>query len=110
MQIQVEPSPPTNGAASPIEPRELLLEAVNFKWLMAGMGWWVDMSRFHNDARYAAHYLTLAAQSESPELRKCATLLSGKNPTREKDDSPDTKSIETMRAQSSEAPRHITKA
>ena len=88
MQIQTEPSPPVNEPDSSIDHRELLLEEVNFKWLMAGIGWWVDMSRFHSDARYAAHYLTLATQSESPALRKCATLLSGKNPPREKDNSP----------------------
>ena len=108
MQIQTEPSPPVNEPDSSIDHRELLLEEVNFKWLMAGIGWWVDMSRFHSDARYAAHYLALAAQSESPELRKFATLLSGKSPTKEKDNSPEAKSIETMHAQSNEAPRRIT--
>lgn len=58
-----------------MDERGLLLEEVNFKWLMAGLGWWVDMSRFRVDRVYAAHYLKLASESESAELRNCATLL-----------------------------------
>lgn len=58
-----------------MDERGLLLEEVNFKWLMAGLGWWVDMSRFRLDRSYAAHYLKLAGASESAELRKCAALL-----------------------------------
>jgi len=58
-----------------VDERRLLLEEVNFKWLMAGLGWWVDMSRFRVDRLYAAHYLALASASESAELRKCAALL-----------------------------------
>lgn len=58
-----------------MDERGLLLEEVNFKWLMAGLGWWVDMSLFHSDSSYATHYLKLAEASESLELRKSATLL-----------------------------------
>ncbi|HEY8906590.1 MAG TPA: hypothetical protein VIM63_11190 [Rhodoferax sp.] len=58
-----------------IDERELLIEDVNFKWLMAGLGCWVDMSQFHGDSSYAAHYLKLAEESEFIELRKCAATL-----------------------------------
>ena len=59
--------------------RRLLLEEVNFKWLMAGLGWWVDMSLFHSDMSYAAHYLRLAGESKSVELRHCAGVLKTQN-------------------------------
>jgi hypothetical protein len=58
-----------------VDKRGLMLEEVNFKWLMAGMGWWVDMSRFRRDPVYASHYLNLAKASESIELRNCAAQL-----------------------------------
>lgn len=75
MLSQIEHSSLLNPAAAIMDERGLLLEEVNFKWLMAGLGWWVDMSRFRIDPLYAAHYLELASASESAELRKCATLL-----------------------------------
>jgi hypothetical protein len=31
-----------------------LLDLVAFKWLMAGRGWWVDLSRLQQDRTYAA--------------------------------------------------------
>ena len=62
-----------------VDERELLLEKVNFKWLMAGFGWWVDMSLFHQDASYAERWLKLAGESESVELRKCAGVLKFQN-------------------------------
>lgn len=55
--------------------RGLLLEEVNFKWLMSGHGWWVDMAQFHRDPAYATRYLRLASESESLPLRQCAALL-----------------------------------
>lgn len=30
-----------------------LLSLVSFKWLMAGRGWWIDLSRLRQDADYA---------------------------------------------------------
>lgn len=65
-----------------VDARELLLEEVNFKWLMAGIGWWVDMSLFRIDPAYAARYLKLAEASESIELRKCAAALEAQNGSR----------------------------
>lgn len=60
--------PPSDG-------RVLLLEEVNFKWLLAGLGWWIDMTRFHTDIPYATHFLELAEASNSPALRDCAASL-----------------------------------
>lgn len=66
--------PPSDG-------RVLLLEEVNFKWLLAGLGWWIDMTRFHTDIPYATHFLELAEASNSPALRDCAASLQCHNET-----------------------------
>ena len=58
-----------------VDERRLLLEEVNFKWLMAGQGWWVNLPLFHSDMCYAAHCLRLAGESESTQLKKCAAVL-----------------------------------
>jgi len=58
-----------------IDSRDLLLLQVNFKWLMSGLGWWVDMSRFRTDTSYADHLLMLGSSAESAVLRKCTALL-----------------------------------
>ena len=52
-----------------------LLMWVDFKWLMAGQGWWVDTFRFHHDPVYADGFLRLAMASPSFALRECATCL-----------------------------------
>ena len=52
-----------------------LLTEVDFKWLMAGQGWWIDTTRFHSDPSYAARYLRLAMASSSFALRQCAARL-----------------------------------
>jgi hypothetical protein len=52
-----------------------MLDEVNFKWLLAGLGWWIDMSRFHCDHSYATRFLELAEASDSPALRDCAASL-----------------------------------
>lgn len=75
MHSQIEHPNLCDPGAAIVDERGLLLEEVNFKWLMAGLGWWVDMSRFRVDRLYATHYLKLASASESAELRKCAALL-----------------------------------
>ena len=36
-----------------IDPDATLVELVAFKWLMAGRGWWVDLSRLQRDVAYA---------------------------------------------------------
>jgi hypothetical protein len=56
--------------------RGRLLTEVDFKWLMAGQGWWINTGRFHADAAYAAALLRLALSSGCAALRECATVLS----------------------------------
>jgi hypothetical protein len=52
-----------------------LLAEVDFKWLMAGHGWHVDMARFLSDPAYAAQCLDLAMNAGSPVLRESAASL-----------------------------------
>lgn len=61
-----------NSSGSNFDIPESLLAAVDFKWLMAGHGWWVDNNRFHDDPVYASKLLHSALGSESPTLRRCA--------------------------------------
>ena len=75
MQSQTEHSAQADTSAPEADERVLLLEEVNFKWLLAGMGLWIDMVRFHKDRRYAARFLALAEASDSLALRKCAASL-----------------------------------
>ena len=63
-----------SGAAS-AEARTDLLTEIDFKWLMAGAGWWVDMVRFQQDPAYAAQFLRSALASPCGALRDCAALL-----------------------------------
>jgi len=75
MSSQFERTPAITILAPPSDGRLLLLEEVNFKWLLAGLGWWIDMTRFHSDPPYATHFLALAEASNSPALRDCAASL-----------------------------------
>lgn len=77
MQSQIERREQADSSAPRADERVLLLEEVDFKWLLAGMGLWIDMSRFHNDPAYAARLLAIAEASDSVALRKCAALLQG---------------------------------
>lgn len=52
-----------------------LLTRVDFKWLMAGQGWWIDPYRFEHDRLYAAEMLGFALASPSMVLRACAVTL-----------------------------------
>lgn len=70
------PTPPGCGhQPAATDERILLLEEIDFKWLMAGQGWWIDTTRLHNDPTYATHLLDLVEASALPALRDCATLL-----------------------------------
>ena len=55
--------------------RDLLLEEVKFKWLMSGLGIWVDMSKFHSDPAYANRYLAMALETDCLSLNRCAAEL-----------------------------------
>lgn len=57
------------------DPRVLLLTEVDFKWLMAGQGCWVNTHRFHVDPAYAAELLRVAASSPCAAVRECALRL-----------------------------------
>lgn len=46
------------------------LNLVDFKWLMAGIGWWVNLSRLQSDGAYANECLQRALRSESELLRE----------------------------------------
>ena len=52
-----------------------LLRLVSFKWLMAGRGWWVDLSRLRNDTAYARVCAQRGLDSGSELLRKCSVEL-----------------------------------
>ncbi len=56
---------------------ETLLAEVDFKWLMAGHGWHVDMVRFGKDTNYTDQMLDWAKNSKSQALRTCADVLHG---------------------------------
>ena len=75
MQGQAERVSRVDGAAPNADERGLLLAEVDFKWLMAGLGWWIDTTRFHSDPSYAAGYLRLAMASQTFALRECAASL-----------------------------------
>lgn len=68
----------TNSGTDP-DGRSLLLEKVKFKWLMAGIGFWIDMSRFQSDSSYASRFMELAETSDSAALRDCAASLQRHN-------------------------------
>lgn len=61
----------TSGADS----RVSILAEVDFKWLMAGEGWWIDAPRFETDPSYAAGLIRLALESSSFALRESAAAL-----------------------------------
>ena len=46
------------------------LDLVDFKWLMAGLGWWVDLSRLQRDVAYAGECLKRGLSSGSELLRQ----------------------------------------
>lgn len=75
MQTQTTPAWPNDQATALADERQVLLEEVDFKWLMAGQGWWIDTDRLHNDPSYADHLLDLVEVTESAVLKDCAALL-----------------------------------
>ena len=50
---------------------------VDFKWLMAGVGWWVNLSRLQSDVTYSYECLQRALTSDSEFLRKHSVKLLG---------------------------------
>ena len=75
MQVHAEQAKRVDKAVHHADEQVLLLAEVDFKWLMAGLGWWIDTARFHRDPAYAAGLLGLAMASPSFALRDCAASL-----------------------------------
>ncbi len=77
MITPVQSEPMHSYQSEPVQAgeRDALLAEVDFKWLMAGQGWWVDTARFHADPDYAAQFLRSALASPCAELRECAACL-----------------------------------
>lgn len=59
------------------EGSDTFLNLVDFKWLMAGIGWWVDLSRLQSDGAYVDECLQRALRSDSELLRKHSVELLG---------------------------------
>lgn len=65
--------------AHPVTPDsdDHLLALVDFKWLMVGLGWRIDLTRLRCDAAYLGECARLGLSSELPLLRqRSADLLS----------------------------------
>ena len=58
---------------------EVFVDLVSFKWLMAGLGWRVDLSRMRRDAAYARECaaLGLSAPPTSSVLQQRSRDLMG---------------------------------
>ena len=55
--------------------RSDMLTEVDFKWLMAGIGIWVNPVQLHLDPGYAQASLQNALSSHCEPLRRCAVAL-----------------------------------
>lgn len=75
MQSHTEQRPAPAECASGPDARVSLLAEIDFKWLMAGQGWWIDTARLHGDPSYAGGLIRLALSSPSFALRECAVWL-----------------------------------
>jgi hypothetical protein len=64
-------------SATGLEESEFFINLVDFKWLMAGVGWWVDLSRLQSDRTYIDECLQRALKSDSELLRRCSFELLG---------------------------------
>ena len=72
-QVHAVPTRPNNQAMP--DDGLVMLEEVDFKWLMAGQGWWIDTDRLHSDPSYATHLLDQVETTPSVALKDCAALL-----------------------------------
>lgn len=75
MQRPSEQETGIDEAATDADAREYLLAEVDFKWLMAGEGRWIDTARLHIDPSYAVGLIRWALVSPSFALRESAALL-----------------------------------
>lgn len=61
-----------------LEAMDRFVDMVDFKWLMAGMGWPVNLSRLQHDADYADQCLQRALNSGCETLRLRGAALLGR--------------------------------
>ena len=69
----------TTHAIGP-ERDDTFLRLVDFKWLMAGVGWWVNLSRLQSDRGYIDECLQRALRSDCELLRERSIELLGLQP------------------------------
>lgn len=62
--------PPMRIVGSEAELNGRLVHLVEFKWLMIGMGWRVDISRFERDPSYASVCIERGLRAVPPSLRE----------------------------------------
>jgi hypothetical protein len=60
---------------TPLDPGATLVNLVAFKWLMAGRGWRVDLTRLQRDAEYAGECASRARSSGVQALEAQAALV-----------------------------------
>lgn len=70
-------SSPVPASAAPNVTDDPVVELVDFKWLMAGEGHWVDVARLKIDRCYARSCLALAAGSRCGPLRDAGLRIRG---------------------------------
>ncbi len=75
MQSQTQTMAQMSNPNSRFDERVALLDEVSLKWLLSGLGWWIDTSRLHDDPSYAAHFIRLAEATDSDALRDFAAAL-----------------------------------
>ena len=63
------------NATLELSPDDGLLRLVDFKWLMAGLGWRVDLTRLQRDTAYAAQCVQRGLASGSDLLRQRSVEL-----------------------------------
>lgn len=70
------PPPVTGGTdAAARSARDDMLLLVDFKWLMSGLGFWVDMGRWRTDPAYASDCVARGSNSRYVPLQRCAQQL-----------------------------------
>ena len=63
------------------EGSDRFLNLVDFKWLMAGVGWWVNLSRLQSDKAYVDECLQRAMTTDSELLQKRSVEMLGLSDT-----------------------------
>ncbi len=65
----------SNPDAAALAARDDMLLLVDFKWLMSGLGFWVDMGRWRADPAYASACVARGSSSRYAPLQRCARQL-----------------------------------